>query len=155
MECSTATIRKCWFAITKFDFNQDPFTITHDSLGISFYRANSIVSDNNGNLVLYGNGVQVRNAHDEILQNGDSLGWGPNFTYLNPSDYVDGMPYCQWSIILPNPRLANVYDMFYIYLDTLPGILYAPDKLLRARIDMNANNGSGAACRQIQIAAAS
>ena len=41
------TACQCWFAITKFDFNQTPFTITHDSLGISFYRANSIVSDDN------------------------------------------------------------------------------------------------------------
>jgi hypothetical protein len=145
------TTCQCWFGITKFDFNQSPMLITHDSLGINFYRSNSIVSDSNGNLVLYSNGVQVRNTHDVILNNGDSLGWGPLFSYWNPTIYYTGMVYSQSLITLPNPRKQNIYDLFYVYIDTLSSVRLSFTKLLHSRIDMSASGGRGSVITKDEV----
>jgi|GEM_PF-441056 hypothetical protein len=134
---------QCASGITKFDFNNSPVVIGYDSLRINFYCANSIISDSGGHLIFYSNGVQVRNSNDQLMQNGDSLGWGPFFSYVAPIDYNLGVPYCQLILTLPDPVSYNIYDIFYIYIDTINNSWLSPNKILRARVDVNANGGKG------------
>lgn len=110
---------QCGFGISKFDFNRTPVALTSDSLGINFYRANSVISDSLGNLLFYSNGVEVRNSLDQIIENGDSLGYGPEFTSIYPGSFYQGLPFPESSLSLPNPAKENVYDIFYGYVDTM------------------------------------
>lgn len=136
---------QCGFGITEFNFNQLPVLLSYDSLGINFGQANSIISDSSGNLCFYSNGSQIWNRSDEIMQNGDSLGWGPLFTYLDPAAHDEGLPFFEQAVILQSPLANNIYDMFYIYIDSIPNSdIPVPNKLLRTRIDMSANGGLGA-----------
>lgn len=132
-----------WFGISKFDFNQQPATITYDSLGISFRGANCAVSNSNGELKFYTNGISVRNYLDEII--GDSLHDG---YFLNSFEqwYRRGNPNATALVALPNPLYEGKFDLLYSFVDTLP-FLPPGDikvtKLLRAEVDMNENMEKG------------
>jgi hypothetical protein len=146
------TACQCGFGITRFDFDQNPRLITHDSLGISFDFTNNTVSDSAGNLLFYTNDVQIYNSMDELIANGDSLGWGPAYTLIDPALFAWGSVYCQQIISLPNPKAYGIYDLFYLYIDTLPVIEDVTcDKLLHARLDMTANSGLGAVLFKDQV----
>jgi hypothetical protein len=91
----------------------------------------------------------VHNSIDEKMENGDSLGTRNNNYYLfhlNTSAFSLGLPIIQYQIALPNQINQSVFDLFYIYEDTINipnGISINGKKLLRATIDVNANNGQG------------
>lgn len=132
-----------WFGISHFDFNEQPVELSYDSLGMNFQGANMTMSDNEGNLQFYTNGITIRNSLDEIIENGDSLhdgfflrniaGW---HYYGNPNDAI--------MCVLPNPIHKNRYDILYGFVDTTPvtGLPHIP-KLLRTQVDMNTNLGRG------------
>ena len=63
-----------WIGECRFDFNQNPVAISLDSMGISFGRSNSMISDANGNLLFSCNGVKVHNRFDEKIPGSDTLG---------------------------------------------------------------------------------
>ncbi len=131
-----------WFGTTRFDFRQNPVLISRDSLGINFDKSNSAISNRDGDLLFYCNGITIRNSSDEIVENGDSLGWGYFLSNFAPANYSYGMPYNQFHIVLPNPKSSNLYDIFYLYIDTfVTGANIAAKKLLKTGLDITGNNG--------------
>ncbi len=134
-----------WLGISKFDFDISPVNISRDSLGINFDKSNSIISDKDGNLLFYCNGVRIHNRLDEKIENGDSLSDGYLLYNLGSSLYL-GEVYEQYHIVLPNPNNPNLYDLFYVFADTFQvptGLSIDGKKILRATIDIAANNGHG------------
>ena len=138
------TASQHWFGITHFDFNQQQVSITRDSLGMNFNRSNSSISDTNGNLIFFCNGVTVRNWADQIMQNGDTLGAGYFLEQHNPNLLYFGLGYTQPHIVLTSPLENGLYDIFHSYTDTLVNDLdIYGKKLLRTSIDMKQNAGLG------------
>lgn len=117
--------------------------LSYDSLGINFGGANFTMSDEDGNVQFYTNGITIKNALDETIENGDSL---HNGFYLQnlASFYYYGNPYDAIMNVLPNPLQNNRYDIFYGYADTIPNStnVYVP-KLMRTHLDMSENLGLG------------
>jgi hypothetical protein len=139
-----------WFGTSKLDFRQTPVAVNRDSLRINFGASNSTISDKDGNLLFYCNGVRVHNSIDEKMENGDSLSVRDSSYYLlhfQSSAFNLGLPLVQYHIALPNPIDDNLFELFYSYIDSihLPNsiVTYSGKKILRATIDISANNGQG------------
>ncbi len=100
---------------------------------------NAIISDKNGNVLFYTNGVVIMNGQNDTMQNG---------TGLSPCTYTTqhenyGLNNIQGSLILPVPNNNHLYYLFHETIASLGGEPYA-DKLLYSIIDMNEDNGKGA-----------
>jgi hypothetical protein len=133
----------CWVGGTKFNYNPPQVLLARDTIGINFNRANASISDSSGSLLFYSNETQVYNAQNNPVENGDTLEWDPLISWVNPGFFTDGDPYFMVFLTLPNPQGRNLFDLFYFYIDTINGGDVSPNKLLRATVDMNANNGLG------------
>lgn len=148
-----------WYGISRFDFGQQPVSVVLDSLGFNFDASCSAISDVNGNLLFYCNGVTIHNSMDGKIENGDSLACiGDKYfmTSYYPSSFSFGMPYRQYHLFLPNPLNSNYYDMFYAYIDTFnipAGLTVNGKKILTARVDMTGNNGLGIVSRKDVVVA--
>ncbi len=137
-----------YLATSKLNFDQNPISVSLDSLRFNFARSNSIISDKDGNLLFYCNGVRIHNALDELIENGDSLA-AKDTSYIykfSTSEIYYGVLDEQFHLVLPNPMNENVYDLFYIFLDTFKlqsGLALDGKKVLRATLDLTLNNGHG------------
>lgn len=85
-------------------------------LPFQFYSNSSNISDQQGNLLFYTNGFHIANAQNQLIPNGDSLGYvylpgsyGNLFTNYN----IFGAPIPQTSIILPTPGDSLSYTLIY------------------------------------------
>ncbi len=129
-----------WFGISKYDFTKQPVSITYDSLGINLKGANCAMSNEDGAVQFYTNGITVRNYLDEII--GDSL---HNGYFLNnlPLWYYGGNPSSGLMLVLPNPSNSEKYDIIYGFVDTLPSFFITVKRILRTQVDMSLNFGKG------------
>jgi gliding motility-associated-like protein len=91
------------------------------------------VSDSSGNLLFYTNGLQVWNANNQVMPNGNGLLAGPNTSSVNGA------------VIVPQPYTPNIYYIFTT--DELSG----PSGLRYSIVDMNLNGGLGDVTAQKNI----
>ncbi|MBL7778077.1 MAG: T9SS type A sorting domain-containing protein [Chitinophagales bacterium] len=131
-----------WFGISKFDFNDDTLKVSYDSLGISFYRANTSFCNNDGNLIFYTNGMQIRNGLDEVIENADSLNWGAYATHVNTLAYELGYATTQGIFALASPSFTSQYYVVNTYIDTNMGGTLVRNVRYHL-LDMNQNAGHG------------
>lgn len=129
-----------WFGISKFQFTSQTVSLSYDSLGFNAWGANAAISNFNGDLQFYTNGITVRNYQDEII--GDSIHDG---YFLNNLSlwYYYGNPQTGVMVVLPHPTQVNKYDILYCLADTLPGMFITVKKALRTQVDMSLNFGKG------------
>ncbi|MCO6493558.1 MAG: hypothetical protein J5I98_34375, partial [Phaeodactylibacter sp.] len=127
------------------NFNDHPPEVTYVPLQLNLNVSSSIMSDKNGNLLFYTNGCSVANFNHEIMENGEDLNPGEvHDIYCEPNGlgYIAG---AQSSIVLPHPRLDNIYILFHKHLS----LVYKPefdgitDTLYYSVIDMQQNSGKG------------
>lgn len=83
------------------------------------------VSDSSGNLLFYTNGLQVWNANNQVMPNGNGLLAGPNTSSVNGA------------VIVPQPYTTSIYYIFTT--DELSG----PSGLRYSIVDMSLNGGLG------------
>lgn len=90
-------------------------------------RGAGIISNAEGNLLFYTNGLEVRNRNHEIMPNGDSILLKPTATSI------------QESLIVPQPRSGSLYYIF----TTDPWNGQETSGLYYSVVDMNLDNGKG------------
>ncbi len=123
-----------------FDFNITPTTISSETIPMPILFANISMSDFDGNLLFYSNGIQVMNAENELMENGDSLNWCD----LTEDYYGQGIVSSSFMGI-PAPGSDSLYYLIcnVIDYDTTGIMLYAAKNILYSKIDVSANNGQG------------
>lgn len=121
---------------TNIDFTGGSPSIYYVNRDMNIVMSNAVISNSNGDLLFYTNGVYIANADNDTMLNGDGL---------NPSAYTfqrdsDGLNITQSDIIIPFPRDTSKYYLFHVTLDSL---LYIPLYLYYTIIDMSLDSGRG------------
>lgn len=132
-----------YFGTSVLDFNTTPRSVTFDSsYTMNFDRANVSLSDTDGNLLFYTNGIYVANSLNEKIENSDSLnaGW---FQY-NWDPWIQTLGYRTVNGVFAFPNPGNQYQYFLIHswIDSI-GNNPAGKKLLFTLLDMSENAGHG------------
>lgn len=94
----------------RLDFNKDSVIVEEYINGTKFGRANSSISDENGNLLFYSNGCEVMNRNAERMPHGDSINYTTWFEDFWLGE-CDGYPGRQDLLILPDPGYEQGYYM--------------------------------------------
>lgn len=93
----------------------------------------SAISDCNGNLLFYTNGIDIWNKKDTIMDNGR----------LTSSSLVNSGARNRNCIIIPIPKQINLYYVFYM-INTVPNQpTHQNNKFAMALVDLSYNNGLG------------
>lgn len=107
---------------------------------MSFDAAEANISDKDGNLLFYSNGIYIADASHDTMQNGGSISIGSFANQFNNH----GIPVPQEVIILPNPDDSSKFYLFYQTNSLYLAGRYMPHALFYCEIDMNQNFGLGA-----------
>ncbi|MEO0728108.1 MAG: PKD domain-containing protein, partial [Bacteroidota bacterium] len=122
------------FGLTLLDFTDNQLVIGPEREDMAILQVNnSSLSDGNGDLILYTNGLAIYNSSHEVIDNGDGM-------YIGELDR--GYDYPQSSLILPYPGNEDqviILSTFASWTTTIIG-----DQLLYSVIDLSANDGEGA-----------
>jgi Secretion system C-terminal sorting domain len=123
------------------NFNGGELTVEKLSVEYPLYVANASISSNDGNLLFYSNGCDVKDANHQIMPNGEGL--NPGVLYDN--NCPDGGYSTMGGILaLPQPNATNSY-----FLVHQAGEVFNVSPFLRVnrlyltRVDMTLNNGLG------------
>jgi hypothetical protein len=125
-----------YYQSMKLDFNQDPFTTTLFPCQINLGWANACISDTNGQLLFFTNGLFVCDRNGNIMPHGDSLNYG----YYYTTSLAVGYPLANDVLILPMPlhktRYYILHEKWIDHSNYIGSFMYS-------LIDMNENNGMG------------
>jgi gliding motility-associated-like protein len=102
--------------------NNEPQEVVGSALAT--LEGSASISDENGNLLFYTNGVTVWNKHNQVMENGTGLNGHRSTT--------------QSALILQNPKDRNIFYLFTV------GEKADKNGLNYHKVDMNKNNGLGA-----------
>lgn len=131
------------FGNIKMDFDSLPVQPVYDSIGMNFLLTDVTMSDTNGNLLFYSNGIYVANYLDETIANGDSLDAGYVIYVWNPDLSLLGYKTPQGMIAIPDVANPNRYYLFHSFVDTGTDQGLYWSKILNTLVDMSANGGLG------------
>lgn len=127
---------------TKLNINTQKYMNSNydTSIKISLtFRFNVFMSNSDGNLEWYSNGMRIFNKHHEIMENGDSINYGEAWETFNKLsvgyDWVDNQA------IPLMPYDSNHYLMMHTLTSSEEKGF--PVKLMYTLIDMESNNGEG------------
>ncbi len=131
--------------VIRFDFNYNPVQIGLDlPVLMNFDKTDVCMSDSNGNILFYSNGIYIANGSNLTVANGDSLNYGYVAYYFDGPSVGEESP--QAIIALPNSYHPNQYYLVHSFIDSIPGTgggqIYCA-KILNTLVDMNANGGLG------------
>ena len=122
----------------KIDFNESPITMTQIDQEFSFFNTNTIVSNSEGELQCYSNGVEIRNSNHEVIINGDE--------FIPPASNPLGNSIDHGSLLLPIPEADNQYVFLFgeALFFTDQGVLKGGiSPLTYSYIDMTFSGGVG------------
>ncbi|MEZ4958846.1 MAG: T9SS type A sorting domain-containing protein [Saprospiraceae bacterium] len=121
-------------------FQGDTITIEEAILNMDFESTVAVASNENGELLFYSNGCEIRNANGELMENGEGLNPGPLHDWVCDGGYTvpKGM------LALPLPDSPTKWLLLHTggKYDPINKLLYGP--FYSTEIDMGANNGQGA-----------
>ena len=122
-------------------FNETLPMISDVDTGMDLDFTNASISDAEGNLLFYTNGIYIADATHEVMENGDSIN-DAGLTY----QYTEtGLPVPQGVLVLPAPGNDNLYYLFHGPIDFGPnGLNTHIPKLFYSKVNMNLNGGLGA-----------
>jgi len=126
----------CFKSYARVDFNTTPPTAMHCSLdggGSASYGGNSMsVSNANGQLLFYSDGIEVYDRNGNLMPHGANIGGGAE------------NPLVQTAVIVPKPNNPNLYYIFLVNMITgssIPTIQHMG--LHYVMVDMTKNGGMG------------
>ncbi len=98
------------------------------------------ISDRNGQVLFYSNGIAIYNKNDQFVPNADTIGYG-YFT----DQYVglDFNPLFKAAVFVPDPADTNMIYLFYENMHSEVDGSYMPSKLFYCKLDKRMNNGNG------------
>ncbi|MBK7967874.1 MAG: hypothetical protein IPK08_02530 [Bacteroidetes bacterium] len=125
--------------ISHFDFISGSAVITYDSIGMEFRHTHANISDAQGNLLFYTNGVFIADATNDTMQNGSGINPGAYSNFV-----PDGHLIPQGALILKKPGTNNLYYIFHNSADNYPfGIGSVAYQLSLSIVDLDLNGGLG------------
>ena len=132
-----------WFGLSVLKFSDfgkvDTINLQDPSIDMKFF--NTTISDENGNLMFYTNGVGLNNYLHQLMLNGDGMGGIPGTTGEEGGSSIP-----QGGIGVPWPGMPNQYFLLQEKSEYFPDDEEHPRKttaLLYSRINMNVNNEEG------------
>ena len=124
------------FGISRLDFNSGSPIISYDSLEMEFRHTHANISDDQGNLLFYTNGVYIADATHDTMFNGSGINPG---TYA--INFADGMQITQGVLVLKKPGINTFY---YLFHNTLDDFTFGfSNRLYMSIVDMNNMGGIG------------
>ena len=121
------------------DFNHEPPLAYEHERDMNFDMTVASNCDENGDLLLYTNGIFIANHEHELMENGDSLNPG-EIAY----DYVpQGYPVTQSTIFIPSPYDDTHYTLFHLQLDYHDSLVLARTTFYTTLVDISLNSGQG------------
>ncbi|MBL7795046.1 MAG: PKD domain-containing protein [Saprospiraceae bacterium] len=126
------------FGINILTFTNGSLEITDNQFASAFFNdTDAAISDSNGNLLFYFNGIDVFNKEHQVMQNGGLLNKYKETGYDLP----------QGGIIIPWPGKPNLYILFHLDEDwfTFPDgwVVGGGTGCFYSVVDMTLNNGLG------------
>lgn len=131
------------YGTSVLDFNSTPPSSSFHQACLSLSWTNSSISDTNGKLLFYSNGMYVADSTHHRMPHGDSLNYGTFYNDVNDSTSGYNLP--QGLLILPRPNHLTQYYIIHERL-ILDANYYAGiriDGLYYTKVDMTLNNGLG------------
>lgn len=124
--------------ISHFDFISGSAVITYDSIGMEFRHTHANISDAQGNLLFYTNGVYIADATNDTMQNGSGINPGAYSNFV-----PDGHLIPQGALILKKPGNDSIYYVFHNTFDNYPAAVVYSFQLYLTVVNMNLNGGFG------------
>lgn len=126
------------FGGTNIDFSSGIANVYAHSRPMNISGINACITNAQGNLLFYTNGIYIANSTDSVMANGDSLLPGPF-----EDDYRQyGSPIVQGGLIIPLPSSDSLYYLFHVQIDGWPTSALSTNLYLTI-IDISLNSGKG------------
>ena len=130
------------FGIAIMRFNDYKLSIEDNQLiNFNFNQTNANISDENGNLLFYFNGLEIQNSNYQLMENGDDF-----------NDFDFGYVLPQGGLVLPLPDHEEKFALIHMrreWID-IPGWTVEGVELFYSVIDMQENNGLGAVVHKME-----
>jgi hypothetical protein len=134
------------------NFKQNPPNVKRHGYTLSLLACNTQIYAPNDSLILYSNGSKIFNGKHRLIEGGDSLSYGKDWTTSPMAGsyygefYISVMPNVM--LILPDVKNANHYYVISVFVtkDSLPHY-----KLVYSLVDMNLNNGQGKVVKKEEV----
>ena len=110
---------------------------------LSMSYCTSIMSDTDGKLLFFTNGVSIMNKDFKIIKNGNRINPGPFMELYNWTD--DGLPIIQGTLSLSFPNNDSIYQLLHqdTWVISQNSKLYSYSPFYYSTINMKMNNGLG------------
>jgi len=132
------------------DFKKEPVEFRYDEkITMDFSGTNSIISNTDGDLLMYSNGMYVQNRYHQDVLGLDTISYSPHWENFNYHDYLpdgspwkSGLPGDQWILMLPDPANDTSHYIFHPYVENQKGPLYLAH-LLMTKVEFGDNRSQG------------
>lgn len=92
------------------DFSTSPPELLKDIRELNLDLTNASICDENGDLLLYSNGISISNGQHEIIENGEYLNYGH---YVN-NDQEDGYRVGQGAFFIQSPKSKSQFYLIHV-----------------------------------------
>ena len=126
--------------------DSDSVHFTSLSMKLNFLESSTTMSDKEGNLIFYSNGISINNKAHTIMQNGNRINpgkWLEDFNFLR-----SGVPIFLGLLSLPMPNTQNTYMLLNTYTHDKfftdpPMLCFCAPEFYYQNIDIDKNGGLG------------
>jgi hypothetical protein len=114
------------------DFKEDSVRFLYnEKITMDVSRTSSIISNNQGDLLMYSNGMYVHHGDHRDIPGLDTISYSSHWENFNYHDYLpdgsdwkSGLPGNQWILMLPDPGDSSSYYIYHPYVDNTQGPLF-------------------------------
>ncbi len=130
------------FGGTYIDFNEEPPHVYYDpNHTMNFWGTGSTISNAQGELLFYSNGMTIHDALHNVVDGGDTIGYGPYWEELMVNGMIGGAHFIQGAFFLPDPSGdEDEYWLCYAKADLKDTIFPEMSDILLARIQKISGN---------------